>query len=130
MCSCTKSLIHTGPVREGPQSHDELPEETGLQQLCLTQLTCWLDSGGMESGVMVSKPPNNFVPTKLSPSPQPISGLRPTALFPPLVKLCILPGVPFSCYCPHFLLHPKFLLTSENTKSHSTINSPRAENYI
>lgn len=59
----------------------------------------------MEPGVVVSKPPNNFVPTKLSPSPQPISGLRPTALFPPLAKLCILPGVPFSCYCPHFLLH-------------------------
>lgn len=33
MCSCTKSLPHTGPVREGPQGPDELPEETGLEQM-------------------------------------------------------------------------------------------------
>ena len=54
---------------------------------------------------MVFKQPNNFVPTKMSPSPPLISGLGPPVWFPlwarPLAKLCNLPRVPFSSHCPH-----------------------------
>lgn len=73
---------------------------------CLAQVTCWLESGGMEPGVMVSKPPNNFVPTKLSPSPYPTSGLSPLhrSLHWPSCASCL--ECPSPAIAHIFLPHP------------------------